>query len=104
MCVLRDAHRRPRFCARRSGNRPGSFARDGPTLYVYPGPRIAGAGRQHSMMELNELRRLVRDVPDFPKPGIMFRDITPLIGDARAFAAMVDLMAEPFLGKVDTVL
>jgi adenine phosphoribosyltransferase len=56
------------------------------------------------MMEVNELRRLVRDVPDFPKPGIMFRDITPLIGDGRAFAAMVDLMAAPFLGKVDTVL
>jgi adenine/guanine phosphoribosyltransferase-like PRPP-binding protein len=56
------------------------------------------------MMELNELQRLVRDVPDFPKPGIMFRDITPLIGDARAFAAMVDMMAAPFLGKVDTVL
>ncbi len=55
-------------------------------------------------MELNQLRQLVRDVPDFPKPGILFRDITPLIGDARAFAAMVDLMAEPFLGKVDTVL
>ena len=55
-------------------------------------------------MEINELRRLVRDIPDFPKPGILFRDITPLIGDARAFAAMVDLMAEPFLGKVDTVL
>src|ERR1700688_815287 len=56
------------------------------------------------MMELNELRRLVRDVPDFPKPGIMFRDIPPLIGDARAFAALVDMMAAPFLGKVDTVL
>jgi len=56
------------------------------------------------MMELNELRALVRDIPDFPKPGILFRDITPLIGNARAFAAMVDMMAEPFLGKVDTVL
>ena len=55
-------------------------------------------------MELNELRRLVRDIPDFPKPGILFRDITPLIGNARGFAAMVDMMAEPFLGKVDTVL
>jgi adenine phosphoribosyltransferase len=56
------------------------------------------------MMELNELRALVRDVPDFPKPGILFRDITPLIGNARAFATLVDMMAEPFLGKVDTVL
>jgi adenine phosphoribosyltransferase len=56
------------------------------------------------MMELSELRRLVRDIPDFPKPGILFRDITPLIGNARGFAAMVDMMAEPYLGKVDTVL
>ncbi len=56
------------------------------------------------MMELNELRALVRDVPDFPKPGILFRDITPLIGNARAFAAIVDMLAAPFLGKVDMVL
>jgi len=59
---------------------------------------------KRQMMELNELRALVRDVPDFPKPGILFRDITPLIGHARAFAALVDMMAAPFLGKVDTVL
>src|SRR5487761_1861179 len=64
---------------------------------------MRGAHKQQ-MMELNELRALVRDVPDFPKPGILFRDITPLIGNARAFAAVVDMMAEPFLGKVDTVL
>jgi adenine phosphoribosyltransferase len=55
-------------------------------------------------MQAEELQRLVRDVPDFPKPGIMFRDITPLIGNPRAYAAMVDMMAEPFLGKVDVVL
>jgi adenine phosphoribosyltransferase len=56
------------------------------------------------MMDVTELRSLVREIPDFPEPGILFRDITPLIGDARAFATLVDLMAEPFLGKVDTVL
>jgi adenine phosphoribosyltransferase len=55
-------------------------------------------------MELDEILRLVRDVPDFPKTGILFRDITPLIGNARAFAAVVDRMAEPYLGKVDMVL
>ena len=64
---------------------------------------MRGAHKQQ-MMELSELRALVRDVPDFPKPGILFRDITPLIGHARAFAALVDMMAAPFLGKVDTVL
>lgn len=56
------------------------------------------------MMDLKELRNLVRDIPDFPTPGILFRDITPLIGDARAFGTLVDMMAERFLGKVDTIL
>jgi adenine phosphoribosyltransferase len=56
------------------------------------------------MMDTTELRSFVREVPDFPTSGILFRDITPLIGDARAFAALVDMMAEPFLGKVDTIL
>jgi adenine phosphoribosyltransferase len=55
-------------------------------------------------MTAEEIRKLIRDVPDFPKPGIMFRDITPLIGNARGFAAVVDQMAEPYLGAVDVVL
>ena len=42
----------------------------------------------------SELRRAIRDIPDFPKPGIMFKDITPLLGDARLFAAATDAMAE----------
>ena len=37
----------------------------------------------------------IRSVPDFPKPGILFRDITPLLGDAAAFAEAVAAMAEP---------
>jgi adenine phosphoribosyltransferase len=40
--------------------------------------------------------QLIRDVPDYPKPGIIFKDITPLLGDASAFAAVTDLMARPF--------
>lgn len=40
----------------------------------------------------------MRDVPDFPKPGIVFKDITPLLADARAFAATVDALA----GQVST--
>jgi adenine phosphoribosyltransferase len=38
----------------------------------------------------------VRDVPDFPKPGIVFKDITPLLAEAGLFAATTDAMAEPF--------
>src|SRR5713226_10536137 len=55
-------------------------------------------------MTSDEIKKLIRDIPDFPKPGILFRDITPLIGEARGLAAIVDQMAEPWLGKVDMVL
>jgi adenine phosphoribosyltransferase len=55
-------------------------------------------------MVSDDLKKLIRDVPDFPKPGILFRDITPLIADPRGFAAVVDQLAEPFLGKADAVL
>lgn len=41
---------------------------------------------------------LVRDVPDFPKPGILFKDITPLLADARGFAATVEAMCAPWRG------
>jgi adenine phosphoribosyltransferase len=40
------------------------------------------------------LRARVRDVPDFPKPGILFRDLTPLMGDAAAMRMCVDMLAE----------
>ena len=47
----------------------------------------------------------IRNVPDFPKPGILFKDITPLLGDARAFATAIDLLAERYTGaKIDTVV
>jgi adenine phosphoribosyltransferase len=44
----------------------------------------------------DQLRRLIRDIPDFPTPGILFRDITPVLADARAFAAAIDLLASPW--------
>jgi len=51
------------------------------------------------------LRACVQDVPDFPKPGILFRDITPLLGDAGAFRDAIALLAEPFAGQgIDAVL
>ncbi|MGO9450166.1 MAG: adenine phosphoribosyltransferase [Candidatus Binataceae bacterium] len=55
-------------------------------------------------MTSDELKQLIRDIPDFPKPGIMFRDITPLLGDSRGFAQVIDQMAEQYLGAVDVVL
>lgn len=51
------------------------------------------------------LRRLIRDVPDFPKPGILFRDITPLLADPSGLAMAVELLANPFRGKnIDLVV
>jgi adenine phosphoribosyltransferase len=51
------------------------------------------------------LKKLIRDIPDFPKPGIMFRDITPLLSDASGLALSVELLANPFRGKsVDLVV
>ena len=40
------------------------------------------------------MKQLIRDVPDFPAPGVMFRDITPVLQDAKAFREVIDSMAE----------
>ena len=45
---------------------------------------------------VQDIARRIRDVPDFPKPGILFKDITPLLLDAAAFRRAVELMAAPF--------
>lgn len=46
-----------------------------------------------------DIRQFVRDIPDYPKPGILFRDITPMLSSPEALQAAVDAMAEPYLGK-----
>ena len=52
----------------------------------------------------NDLRAAIRSIPDYPKPGIMFRDITTLLGDARAFRRAVDELVQPWAGmKIDKV-
>jgi adenine phosphoribosyltransferase len=51
-----------------------------------------------------DLRDTIRSIPDYPKPGIMFRDITTLLGDARAFRRAVDELVQPWAGsKIDKV-
>jgi adenine phosphoribosyltransferase len=51
-----------------------------------------------------DLRSSIRSIPDYPKPGIMFRDITTLLGNARAFRRAVDEMVQPWAGmKIDKV-
>ena len=52
-----------------------------------------------------ELKNYIRDVPDFPSPGILFRDITPLLSDPAAFRYAIDLMAERYEGRgIDAVV
>jgi adenine phosphoribosyltransferase len=52
-----------------------------------------------------EIAAAIRNVPDFPKPGIQFKDITPVLADARLFAGTIDLLTEKFLpGSVDAVV
>jgi adenine phosphoribosyltransferase len=55
-------------------------------------------------MTVAELRTYVRDIPDFPKPGIVFKDITPLLASGAALQAVVDAIAERYRGSIDMVL
>lgn len=51
-----------------------------------------------------QLNNYIRTIPDFPKAGILFRDITPLLGDSEAFGAAAELLADPFKGaEIDYV-
>lgn len=46
-----------------------------------------------------DLRSFIREVPDWPEPGVSFKDITPLLGDARALATATDRLADRFVGR-----
>ncbi|HMF11253.1 MAG TPA: adenine phosphoribosyltransferase [Gemmataceae bacterium] len=51
-----------------------------------------------------DLARYIRDIPDFPKPGILFKDITPLLAEPRAFREAIDRLAEHYAGQdIDAV-
>ena len=56
------------------------------------------------MISTNELKDAIRTIPDYPKPGIQFRDITTLLGNARAFRRAIDELVQPWAGtKIDKV-
>jgi adenine phosphoribosyltransferase len=56
-------------------------------------------------MSAEELRAKIREIPDFPKPGILFYDITTLLKDAAAFRQAIDLMIEPYRDeRIDIVV
>ena len=52
---------------------------------------------------LTRAAALIRSIPDYPEPGIVFRDITPLLADAEALKATTDAILEPFAGQFDVV-
>jgi adenine phosphoribosyltransferase len=100
---------------RRSNAKPAP-ARRGPTPRgISTQPPSGGAGASTSVVEslgaplpperLAYARDRVRAVPDFPRPGILFRDITPLLADPKAFHMVIDAFVERFIGQsVDAVV
>src|SRR4051794_37570812 len=69
-------------------------------------PFVSSARIFADMTEANvTLKRLIREIPDFPKKGILFRDITPLLADPSGIALAIELLANPFRGKnIDLVV
>src|SRR3982751_2444272 len=58
-----------------------------------------------SVDTLAYVRALIRNVPDFPKPGILFKDITPLLADPKGFHIVIDSLAERFIGEhIDAIV
>lgn len=55
-----------------------------------------GSAAHYDVTMLADLEKLVRSVPDFPKKGILFRDITPLLASPQAWAETIETLAEPF--------
>ncbi len=52
-----------------------------------------------------DIKSVIRTIPDYPKPGIMFRDVTTLFGNARAFRTTVDQLVQPYAGtRIDKVV
>ncbi|MDE0031807.1 MAG: adenine phosphoribosyltransferase [Deltaproteobacteria bacterium] len=57
------------------------------------------------MSTIDDIRGAIRDIPDFPKPGIVFKDITPLVGNGPLFRKTIDLLAERYeAASLDTVV
>jgi adenine phosphoribosyltransferase len=55
------------------------------------------------MSSLARAESLIVTIPDYPEPGVLFRDITPLLADAAALRAVIEAMIEPFAGEFDVV-
>jgi len=65
----------------------------------------AATMEQHERVQLTKIRDLIRDVPDFPKPGITFKDITPLLAHPGGLSLAVEYLSQPFRQmKIDLVI
>jgi len=57
------------------------------------------------LLTIDQIAAKIRTIPDFPEPGIQFKDITPLLKDAEGFASTIEAMAQPWLGQsIDAVV
>jgi adenine phosphoribosyltransferase len=66
-------------------------------------PRLS-ADRPIEGIDVEELRGAIRDVPDFPQPGILFRDITPLLANGPLFHRLIDALQRHYQGQIDAVV
>ncbi len=63
-----------------------------------------GSTMTHPLTDLAEIVQAnIREIPDYPSPGVLFRDITPLLANGAAFGALIDALAEHYEGRVDAV-
>jgi adenine phosphoribosyltransferase len=70
-----------------------------------PVPKLTPRAAPQELDPLRYARGLIREIPDFPQPGILFRDITPLLADPKAFHIVLDAIAHHFVGeRVDAVV
>ena len=70
-----------------------------------PFPKLRISHSALRTQKVEQLKNLIREVPDFPKPGINFYDITTLLKDAEGFRLTIDALTEPYKGKqIDTVI
>jgi len=89
---------RPPLLARRTKREPMRHAKKSK-------PRVESPAIVQVESALDFARSAIRDVPDFPKPGIVFKDITPLLASPRAFHIVLDSLAERFIGEhIDVVV
>src|SRR6202000_2339954 len=98
---------RPPLLARRTKRPPNRHAKGATSKPAPARPRTPLAPPSPvAHVELSSLefaRGTIRDIPDFPKPGIMFKDITPLLAVPEAFRFVIEAFAKEFGNRVDAI-